>query len=79
MGEMQVIRLFTDGACIGNPGPGGWAVLIKEDGDTQQFGGHETHTTNNRMELRAAIEGLKHVPANKAVKVITDSQYLSKG
>jgi ribonuclease HI len=78
-GGTYVIRIFTDGACIGNPGPGGWAVLILEGEERQRFGGHEPNTTNNRMELTAAIEGLKHVPANVPVEIITDSEYLSKG
>jgi ribonuclease HI len=73
------IKIFTDGACLGNSGSGGWAVLMKEDGNTRQLGGHESNTTNNRMELRAAIEGLKCIPSNSTVEIITDSQYLSKG
>lgn len=74
-------RIITDGACTGNPGPGGWAALILPDDQArpvEELGGHEPHTTNNRMELRAAIEGLRRVP-DAAVLVITDSQYLLNG
>lgn len=75
----MTIRIVTDGACQGNPGPGGWAALIIHNGSTQEIGGHEAHTTNNRMELRAAIEGLQHVPAAAPVELITDSTYLQRG
>jgi ribonuclease HI len=74
-----MIRIVTDGACKGNPGPGGWAALIIRDDGVEELGGHEPHTTNNRMELRAAIEGLQNVPPNVAVQVVTDSTYLLNG
>jgi ribonuclease HI len=74
-----MIEIYTDGACIGNPGPGGWGAVIVRDGTTEELGGHEARTTNNRMELRAAIEALTHVPANEAVRVFSDSQYVLNG
>jgi ribonuclease HI len=76
---MAAIRIVTDGACKGNPGPGGWAALIIRDDGVKELGGHEPHTTNNRMELRAAIEGLQHVRPDAAVQVVTDSTYLLNG
>ena len=75
-----MVRLITDGACEGNPGPGGWAAIILWDRqEVQELGGAEAHTTNNRMELRAAIEGLRRIPHDEQVEVTTDSQYLLKG
>ena len=59
-----MIRIITDGACSGNPGPGGWAAIIIRDGKTEELGGHEPRTTNNRMEMQGAIEGLRRVPAD---------------
>ncbi len=72
-------RIVTDGASRGNPGPGGWAALIVRDDQVEEIGGHELHTTNNRMELRAAIEGLQRVAPDEAVEIVTDSQYLRRG
>lgn len=74
-----MIRIVTDGACSGNPGPGGWAALIIGPSVYEEIGDHERHTTNNRMELRAALEALRHVPPNVPVRIVTDSQYLIKG
>ena len=68
--------LFTDGSCIGNPGPGGWAYLLKilgKPGFQQQDSGHEKDTTNSRMELRAIVEGLKVIPDGSTVEIYTDS------
>ena len=71
--------VYTDGACRGNPGPGGWGALVQSaDGRQTLFGG-ENRTTNNRMELTAAVEGLEFVPEGSRVAVRTDSQYLKKG
>jgi ribonuclease HI len=75
------LRLFTDGACQGNPGPGGWGFIIK-DGDGRELGrgsGGERPTTNNRMELTSVIRGLEMLEPTQAVKLITDSQYVAKG
>lgn len=84
---MKMIELFTDGACRGNPGPGGWGVLLRyrNNGDIteKQLWGSVPHTTNNRMELTAAIEGLKVVADrydhNCEIHVTTDSQYVRLG
>ncbi len=76
---MTEVKLFTDGACSGNPGPGGWGVVVVQDGRIQKFSGGEASTTNNRMELQAAIEGIKKfLDANKIV-LHTDSKYLKDG
>ena len=73
------IKLFTDGACRGNPGPGGWGVLVQtEEGEVGHCGG-ERETTNNRMELRAAIEGLRLLEGDSKAILVTDSQYVRKG
>ncbi len=75
----KVVEIFTDGACSGNPGPGGWGVLLRY-GDTEKtlYGG-EAKTTNNRMELMAAIEGLAALKRPCQVRLTTDSQYVRKG
>ncbi len=72
-------EIFTDGACSGNPGPGGWgALIVSPDGETELTGG-EAATTNNRMELLAAIEALKSLPDDSAVHLTTDSTYVKDG
>ena len=75
------IILYSDGACSGNPGPGGWGVVLKEMGArrTREFSGGEKQTTNNRMELMAVIRGLEAIKNRSKVAVVTDSQYLVKG
>jgi ribonuclease HI len=75
----MTIQLFTDGACKGNPGPGGWGVLMRFNGVEKTLKGAEPHTTNNRMELMAAIEGLNALTRNCLVELYTDSQYLRLG
>ena len=72
----KIIKIFTDGACIGNPGPGGWAAIIVDGSGRKEFSGREGRTTNNRMEMTAAINGLSRTPEGSQVKVETDSQYL---
>jgi ribonuclease HI len=74
-----MIEIFTDGACRGNPGPGGWAAVIVQNGDMIEIGGAEERTTNNRMELRAAVEALRRVPPDAPVRLTTDSEYLLHG
>lgn len=74
-----MIDIYTDGACRGNPGPGGWAAIIVRNGDVIEIGGAEEQTTNNRMELRAAVEALRRVPADTPVRLTTDSAYLLHG
>lgn len=71
-----MIQIYTDGACIGNPGPGGWAAVIVEDGRMRTVHGGAPETTNNRMELAAVINGLKAAAASKDVTVYSDSQYV---
>lgn len=73
------VYLFTDGACRGNPGPGGWGVLMRFGGTEKELYGGEKHTTNNRMELMAAIEGLANLKRACKVELTTDSQYLRLG
>lgn len=73
------VELFTDGACLGNPGPGGWAALLRFKGAEKELAGGEAHTTNNRMELMGVIEGLKSLKRDCTVTVYTDSQYVQKG
>lgn len=71
--------VFTDGACRGNPGPGGWAALVRDDSGDRMVSGAEAESTNNRMELMAAIEGLAAVPEGSHVHLTTDSQYVRQG
>lgn len=73
------VEIFTDGACSGNPGPGGWGVLLRYEGNEKTLSGAESNTTNNRMELMAAIMGLKALKRNVSVVVITDSVYVKNG
>ena len=76
---MKTVNIYTDGACRGNPGIGGWGVLIEyEDFNKELFGG-EKHTTNNKMELMAAIQGLKALNENCIVHLTTDSKYVMDG
>ena len=75
----EVVELFTDGACSGNPGPGGWGVLMRWQGHEKEMSGGERATTNNRMELRAVIEGLNALTRPMRIAVYTDSQYVQKG
>ena len=72
-------RIFCDGACVGNPGPGGWGSIVEMDGVCQEYSGGRELTTNNQMELQALIEGLKKVPAGTRVHIVADSEYLTKG
>ena len=73
------VEIFTDGACRGNPGPGGWGVVLRSNGHEKHLYGGETHTTNNRMELLAAIKGLEALKRSCQVSVTTDSEYLRNG
>ena len=74
-----VVVIYADGACKGNPGPGGWGVLLRAGGREKEMFGGEAQTTNNRMELTAVIEGLLFLKQRSAVRVYTDSQYVQKG
>jgi ribonuclease HI len=73
------IELFADGACSGNPGPGGWAALLRRGRRERLLSGGESSTTNNRMELRACLEGLAAIRKPSRVVVTTDSQYVVRG
>ncbi|MGE4529274.1 MAG: ribonuclease HI [Rhodospirillaceae bacterium] len=73
------VELFTDGACSGNPGPGGWGALLRYRGREKELSGGEALTTNNRMELMAAIAGLESLTRPCAVHIVTDSEYVMKG
>lgn len=76
---MNSIDIITDGACSGNPGRGGWAAIISDGQHHTEYSGADAHTTNNRMELQAAITGLQQAPTQRPLRVITDSQYLING
>ena len=76
---MKNIEIFTDGACKGNPGPGGWGALLRYNGREKSLYGGEKNTTNNRMELTAAIEALRAVKERCVIDLITDSQYVRQG
>jgi len=77
--EENLVEIFTDGACSGNPGPGGWGAILRFRGVEKELSGGETPTTNNRMELMAAIEGLKALKRPAQVRVWTDSVYVRDG
>jgi ribonuclease HI len=77
--EMQRVEIATDGACKGNPGRGGWGALLRMGGVEKELSGGEKHTTNNRMELMAAIEGLKALKRPCHVTLSTDSRYVMDG
>jgi ribonuclease HI len=75
----QPVDAFVDGACLGNPGPGGWGVLLRRGSKEQELCGGENPTTNNRMELTAAIRALEAIRTGSKVRVHTDSQYVKNG
>jgi len=76
---MKRVQLITDGACLGNPGRGGWATILRYNGHTREMYGSSPQTTNNRMELTAAIEGLRSLKERCEVEVVTDSEYVKNG
>jgi ribonuclease HI len=76
---MKRVQIITDGACIGNPGPGGWACILRHNHHKKELWGGERATTNNRMELTAAIQGLRALREPCEVELVTDSQYLKNG
>ena len=79
MKEVVVVHAFTDGACRGNPGPGGWGVLLRFNDNEKRLCGGEAETTNNRMELMAVIQALESLNRECKIKVTSDSQYVLKG
>jgi ribonuclease HI len=76
--DTQIIA-YTDGACAGNPGPGGWGVVVNANGHSHEWNGGEMATTNNRMELTACIEALKAIPPEFTITLRTDSRYVKDG
>jgi len=82
---MESLTFYTDGGCIGNPGVGGWAFVLLEDGKTTERNGAESLTTNNRMELTAVIEALEYVGrelpgvSSETIRIVTDSEYVRRG
>src|SRR5438067_10012496 len=77
--SVKKVQLITDGACLGNPGPGGWAAILRHGPHKKELWGCEKHTTNNRMELTAAIKGLRALKEPCDVEVVTDSEYVKNG
>ncbi len=76
---MKSVKLITDGSCLGNPGPGGWACILRYGDRAKEMYGSEPHTTNNRMELTAAVKGLEALKEPCRVTITTDSNYLKNG
>tara|TARA_Y100000817_G_C16817412_1_gene527225 strand:+ start:598 stop:1038 length:441 start_codon:yes stop_codon:yes gene_type:complete len=76
---MKQYKVYTDGACSGNPGPGGWGVAIVYDDNIDKFNGFDPETTNNRMELLAAIKGIQEIPSDSVILLYTDSKYVKEG
>ena len=74
-----MIKIYTDGSCLENPGNGGWAAIIIDDGKKIQIKGNKKNTTNNQMELLAPIEALKKIPKGNKVEIFTDSKYVKSG
>ncbi|MBD1163380.1 ribonuclease HI [Pelagibacterales bacterium SAG-MED11] len=74
-----MIKIYTDGSCIGNPGKGGWAAIILSDGKKTEIKGSKKNTTNNQMELLAPIQALKKIPKGSKVEIFTDSKYVKSG
>ena len=79
MNSNKIINIYTDGACKGNPGPGGWGALLEYDGYTKEIKGFSPLTTNNIMELKAVIEALKIIKYSSKIVIMTDSKYVKNG
>jgi len=79
MNDNIIINIWTDGACSGNPGPGGWGALIKYNNATKEISGSEKNTTNNRMEMMAVIKALKYIDTKSQINLYTDSKYVKEG
>lgn len=77
--QAEIVEIYTDGACRGNPGPGGWGAILRTRGQEKEISGAESQTTNNRMELQAAISALQALKRPVDVRLYTDSQYLRNG
>ena len=78
-GGAEVVRIYADGACRGNPGPGGWGAILRAGGNEKELFGGVSQTTNNRMELTAVVRALEALEHSSIVEVYTDSQYVQKG
>lgn len=76
---INIIKIYTDGACSGNPGIGGWGAVLLYNNEIKKINGGEGYTTNNKMELTAVIEALKFIKKNYKIEIYTDSQYVKKG
>ena len=74
-----MIKIYTDGSCLENPGKGGWAAIIIDDGEEKEIKGSKENTTNNQMELLAPINALKNIPKGSEVQIFTDSKYVKSG
>jgi ribonuclease HI len=74
-----MIKIYTDGSCLTNPGNGGWAAIINKGGEIEKISGNEKNTTNNRMELLAPINALKKINSNVKIEIYTDSKYVKLG
>lgn len=79
MTEWPIVQIWTDGACVGNPGPGGWAAVIRLNGQDHEISGGETETTNNRMEIMAAVRALQALDRPCRVTLVSDSRYMLDG
>jgi ribonuclease HI len=77
--DSDIVEIFTDGACSGNPGPGGWGAILRYKGTEKELWGGEAQTTNNRMELMAAIQALEAMKRGVTAKLYTDSNYVKQG
>jgi len=77
--QQKVVYLYTDGACLGNPGPGGWGVVLNWDGQTKELSGGQRDSTNNQMELTAVIKGLEALKRPVSLHIVTDSKYVTQG
>ena len=74
-----MIKIYTDGSCLSNPGNGGWAAIININGEIKKISGNEKNTTNNRMELMAPINALKNINSRDSIEIFTDSKYVKNG
>lgn len=79
MSDLPEVTIYTDGACKGNPGPGGWAAILEYDENKKEISGHNPNTTNNRMELTAALKALQALNRPCRVHLFTDSEYVKRG
>ncbi len=77
--QKKIVHLYSDGACLGNPGPGGWSVVLSWDGQMKELSGGQADTTNNQMELTAVIKGLEALKRPVRLHIVTDSKYVMQG